>query len=163
MRVAIVAETLRHMGFGDDADRLRSSWHTEFDAPLHNAEFDADIAPIARAILDGPYPTLAKGDDARLTGVLTFRRDALGGAIDTTLAEGVRGKGVITHGSAPELVAAARSLFSKAPDEYEAKDYATKICGFIDQFAPKGTRGTAAVNLKAVAAADEAAGASGGL
>lgn len=164
MRVGLVAETLRHMGFGDDADRLRASWRTEFDAPLHNAEFDDDLGKIAAATLKGPYPAIERAGDATLTGVLPFRKDVvLGRAMDESLASGVRGKGVISHGNAREFVAAARVLFSDHPEEYEEKGYATKICGFIAQFAPTGTRGTRSVDLNQIAEADETAGASGGL
>lgn len=163
MRVALVAESLRHMGFGDDADRLRSSWGAEFGDTLHNEEFEPDIAPIAKAILDGPYPSLEKEGNASLNGVLTFHRDALGRARDMALADAVRGKGLPLANSVRELVAAARVLFSESPQEYEKADYAKKIFTFIDQVAPKGTRGTRAVDLEDVAAQDEKFGASDGL
>src|SRR5262249_4348406 len=163
LRVSIVANTLREMTFTADASALEKEWADEFGAPRNNLDFAGDAATMAAAILKGPYDPVADSSGrAGLDDVMSFRKDANGDPMDISVAEGIRGRGGVSHGTAIEFVAASRIVFETAPAEYDARRYGDAICAYIDRYSDKGTRGTPPQDLEAVAATDAALAAAEG-
>jgi hypothetical protein len=153
MRVALMAETLRAMGLARAAEALSDSWAATYQKQGHNQEFAADIPAIVAAVLHGPYEPLTSHGKHSLTDVLTFRHPQ-GTPYDETMAEALTRGGSTQDGNPRELVAAARILFQQSPQDYDARKLADKVQRAVEQAAPKGVRGTRAVDLDAVLAED---------
>jgi len=155
MRVALSAEALRQTGFAVEGNTAEETWRLQYGEPSQNVDFKSDIPLVVGAVLAGPYKPIEVAGSARLTDVLSYRKDAKGRPIDRALVEVIKGRGSAGLGYANEYVAAARTLFEQDPAAYGKSTYGETICRIIEEVAPPGTRGTPGADLDAVLAADE--------
>lgn len=113
LRVLLALHVLDRLGFHDDAATLEKDWREAY--PEHAlAGWEDDVPRVADALLDGPYPELGEGEEARLTSVLAFSKKQQKKALDDV--ERLLLKGKPSSADARIVFAAARLVFQKQPD-----------------------------------------------
>jgi hypothetical protein len=158
LRIELVASALDVTGFAQEAATLRADWQQAYGAPLAQQEFIDDVRIVVSALIAGPYTTLADaaGNGARLTDLVSFRKDAAGAPFDEAVVEAIFGQGSLDMANPREFFAAARLLYERDPAAFSQQDYNTRICELVIEHRMPGTRGTQAETLEEVIAADAA-------
>ncbi|MEU4447272.1 hypothetical protein AB0K14_26975 [Actinosynnema sp. NPDC050801] len=104
VRLALTATALAATGFTAAADEVRRSW------PTACGPYEADIAPMTTALLDGRYPGLG---DRPLRAVISFTAAQQANAV--TAADGLVDHQRPETSDVRSLVAAARLAFDRQP------------------------------------------------
>lgn len=135
LRVLINLEALKEQGFEDEYKRLKGELENTY-ATHAMQDFEGDISPVVKALLDGPYPE--------------FGGKSLKQVISFTTANHSKARsdcGRLLDGKAPTtdnirvLLAAARLAYGEDSEKYKTKDVHTLILKRVPAIQAKGVRG----------------------
>jgi hypothetical protein len=115
LRVKLVAEAVRTLGFGEHAGELWSAWRSAYPTH-HHAALEPDVEPAVKALLTGRHDALC-GEP--LTAILTFgpAEQTSAASVAARLNDGLR----LTKGQIRPLIAGARLAYDRPSERYDAR------------------------------------------
>jgi hypothetical protein len=129
LRLSVLVEALRLLGFGEDADDLGTRWTDSYGTPTQNVEFVGDAGRIASALLGCTCTPLGVEMRAILPTFPPVDR-----AVATNISRGYDPGTEDTR----VLLAASRRLWERDPDAYVAQGHDARIRALVH--VPPGTR-----------------------